>query len=85
MRAKERITGTQTAVTSIPDLETGPKVIPFFTTEADPEQIHTLHTLIAEYQRANPTVEIDIISGFAIGAGTPAVDRAGIWRGLGHF
>jgi ABC-type glycerol-3-phosphate transport system substrate-binding protein len=39
----------------------GPKVIPFFTTEADPEQIAVLQTLAAEYQQLNPDVEIDIV------------------------
>lgn len=39
----------------------GPKVIPFFTTEADPAQIAILKTLVNEYQRLHPDVEIDII------------------------
>ncbi|MGB0386621.1 MAG: ABC transporter substrate-binding protein [Ardenticatenaceae bacterium] len=44
-----------------PSLFAGPKVIPFFTTESDPNQINTLRKLIAEYQRLNPDVEIDIV------------------------
>lgn len=39
----------------------GPKVISFFSTEADPRQIAALQTLVAEYQRLNPDVEIDIV------------------------
>lgn len=39
----------------------GPKVIPFFTTEADPEQIATLQALVIEYQQLHPDIEIDII------------------------
>ncbi len=39
----------------------GPKVIPFFTTETDPVQIATLQALVAEYQKRNPDIEIDII------------------------
>ncbi len=39
----------------------GPKIIPFFTTESDPNQIATLRELVAEYQRLHPDVEIDII------------------------
>ncbi|MEW5958705.1 MAG: sugar ABC transporter substrate-binding protein [Chloroflexota bacterium] len=39
----------------------GPKVIPFFTTEADPAQIAMLKTLVTEYQHLHPDVEIDII------------------------
>ncbi len=44
-----------------PTETTGPKVIPFFTTESDPNQLTVLRELIAEYQRLNPDVEIDII------------------------
>jgi ABC-type glycerol-3-phosphate transport system substrate-binding protein len=39
----------------------GPKVIPFFTTESDPQQLAILRELIAEYQRLNPNVEVDIV------------------------
>jgi multiple sugar transport system substrate-binding protein len=39
----------------------GPKIISFFSTEADPKQIATLQTLVAEYQRLHPDVEIDIV------------------------
>jgi multiple sugar transport system substrate-binding protein len=39
----------------------GPKVIPFFTTESDPNQLVTLQLLIAEYQRFHPDIEIDIV------------------------
>jgi ABC-type glycerol-3-phosphate transport system substrate-binding protein len=39
----------------------GPKIIPFFTTESDPNQIATLRELIAEYQLLHPDIEIDIV------------------------
>jgi len=39
----------------------GPKVIPFFTTETDPDQITILQTLVGEYQQLNPDVEVDIV------------------------
>lgn len=39
----------------------GPAIIPFFTTETDPEQIATLQTLIAEYQATNPDVVVEIV------------------------
>ena len=39
----------------------GPKVIPFFTTESDPDQIAILQTLVSEYQQLNPDIEIDIV------------------------
>ncbi len=44
-----------------PPEDSGPKVIPFFTTESDPDQIATLRELVTEYQRLHPDVEIDII------------------------
>lgn len=51
---------TPTEPISQPD-DAGPKVIPFFTTESDPDQIVALRELITEYQRLHPDVEIDII------------------------
>ncbi len=36
-------------------------MIPFFTTESDPNQLVTLQLLIAEYQRFHPNIEIDIV------------------------
>jgi len=36
-------------------------VIPFFTTETDPEQIKVLQELISDYQKIRPDVEVDII------------------------
>lgn len=44
-----------------PSASSGPKVIPFFTTESDPTQIAVLRDLFTEYQRLHPDVEIDII------------------------
>ncbi len=42
-------------------VEGAPKVIPFFTTESDPEQLVVLRELIAEYQAGHPGVEVDIV------------------------
>ncbi|MEJ2750886.1 MAG: extracellular solute-binding protein, partial [Anaerolineae bacterium] len=53
-------TPAPTETISQPD-DSGPKVIPFFTTESDPDQIATLRELVTEYQRLHPDVEIDII------------------------
>ena len=39
----------------------GLKVIPFFTTESDPDQLAVLQDLIQEYQQENPGVEVDIV------------------------
>jgi ABC-type glycerol-3-phosphate transport system substrate-binding protein len=41
--------------------EQGQKVIPFFTTESDPEQLAVLQELIAEYQAVHPDVEVNIV------------------------
>ncbi len=38
-----------------------PKIISFFTTETDPKQIAILQSLVTEYQRLHPDVEIDIV------------------------
>lgn len=58
--------GVETAKTSLPSNSSpitpdGPTVIPFFTTEADPNQIAVLKSLVTEYQSLHPNVEIDII------------------------
>ena len=54
------VTPTPTSSQSHTDLD-NPKVIPFFTTENDPNQLATLQLLIAEYQRFHPNIEIDIV------------------------
>lgn len=38
-----------------------PKIIPFFTTESDPDQLAVLQSLIVEYQNLNPGIEVDIV------------------------
>ena len=40
---------------------TGAKVIPFYTSENDLQQIKVLQDLVGEYQRVSPDVEIDIV------------------------
>ncbi|RME82978.1 MAG: sugar ABC transporter substrate-binding protein [Caldilineae bacterium] len=53
---------SRTVASPTPVLQgSGPVVIPFFTTEADPTQLTVLHDLIADYQKLHPNVEIDII------------------------
>jgi hypothetical protein len=39
---------------------TSPKIIPFFTTESDPDQLAVLQSLISEYQNLNPGIEVDM-------------------------
>jgi multiple sugar transport system substrate-binding protein len=46
-----------TATPALPAL----KIIPFFTTESDPNQLAVLQRLINEYQSLHPDIEIDII------------------------
>ncbi len=49
------------SVASAPVEAYGPKVFPFFTTEADPDPIAVFQTLVNEYQQLNPDIEIDIV------------------------
>ncbi|MEJ2264398.1 MAG: sugar ABC transporter substrate-binding protein [Anaerolineales bacterium] len=41
--------------------DSGLYIIPFFTTETDPDQLAVLRKLINDYQRSNPNVEVDIV------------------------
>jgi ABC-type glycerol-3-phosphate transport system substrate-binding protein len=41
--------------------DSGLYIIPFFTTETDPDQLAVLRKLIDDYQRSNPNVEVDIV------------------------
>ncbi|HEY3310763.1 MAG TPA: sugar ABC transporter substrate-binding protein [Anaerolineales bacterium] len=50
-----------TAAASTPARTATAKVIPFFTTESDPDQLAVLQQLILEYQKENPGVEVDIV------------------------
>jgi multiple sugar transport system substrate-binding protein len=43
------------------DQDSGLHIIPFFTTETDPDQLAVLRELINEYQQNNPNVEVDIV------------------------
>ena len=58
----DQLASVQSTIEPSPaNIDSGPVVIPFFTTESDPNQIVTLRELVSEYQRFNPQVEIDII------------------------
>lgn len=63
----------------------GPKVIPFFTTEADPAQIAILKTLVTEYQRLHPDVEIDIILASPVSRGRRLLTALASGADLGIF
>ncbi len=69
---------------TMPD-EQGPVVIRFFTTEADPAQLSTLHSLIAEYQQANPDVEIDIVLASPTSRGRRLLTALAAGTNLGIF
>jgi multiple sugar transport system substrate-binding protein len=43
--------------------ETGPRVLTFFTTEADPPQLAALGEIIDAYNEMNPDVFIDVVTG----------------------
>ncbi|HEU0295316.1 MAG TPA: sugar ABC transporter substrate-binding protein [Anaerolineales bacterium] len=70
-------------VTVTPD--SSPKIIPFFTTESDPDQLSVLQSLIAEYQDLNPGIEVDIIIASPASRGTRLLTSLASGADLGIF
>jgi ABC-type glycerol-3-phosphate transport system substrate-binding protein len=71
------------AVTVTPD--SSPKIIPFFTTESDPDQLAVLQALIAEYQNLNPGIEVDIVIASPASRGTRLLTSLASGADLGIF
>ncbi len=69
-------------VATLPD---GPIVIPFFTTESDPNQIAVLKSLVTEYQSQHPNVEIDIILASPVSRGRRLLTALASGADLGIF
>ncbi len=63
----------------------GPQVIPFFTTESDPQQLALLQKLIVEYQRLNPNVEVDIVMASPASRGRRLLTALASGADLGIF
>lgn len=70
-------------VTVTPD--SSPKIIPFFTTESDPDQLAVLQSLIAEYQDLNPGIEVDIVIASPASRGTRLLTSLASGADLGIF
>jgi len=62
-----------------------PKIIPFFTTESDPDQLTVLQSLIAEYQDLNPGIEVDIVIASPASRGTRLLTSLASGADLGIF
>jgi len=62
-----------------------PKIIPFFTTESDPDQLAVLQSLIVEYQTLNPGIEVDIVIASPASRGTRLLTSLASGADLGIF
>ncbi len=76
---------TPTAPGTVSTDSTTPKIIPFFTTESDPNQLAILQTLIAEYQSQHPNVEVDIIMASPASRGRRLISALASGADLGIF
>ncbi len=65
--------------------DTGPIIIPFFTTESDAGQLAILRDLIQEYQRLHPDLEIDIILASPASRGRRLLTALAAGADLGIF
>jgi len=72
---------------SSPDLpeQAGSKIISFFSTETDPDQIAVMQTLVAEYRHLNPNVEIDIVLASPVSRGRRLLTALASGADLGIF
>jgi ABC-type glycerol-3-phosphate transport system substrate-binding protein len=61
------------------------KIIPFFTTESDPNQLAALQSLIAEYQSQHPNVEVDIVMASPASRGRRLLSALASGADLGIF
>jgi ABC-type glycerol-3-phosphate transport system substrate-binding protein len=75
---------TPTAPVSVTS-DSSPKIIPFFTTESDPDQLAVLQSLIAEYQDLNPGIEVDIVIASPASRGTRLLTSLASGADLGIF
>jgi len=76
---------TQPVPASASNDSTSPKIIPFFTTESDPDQLAVLQSLIAEYQDLNPGIEVDIVIASPASRGTRLLTSLASGADLGIF
>ncbi|MFZ5910957.1 MAG: ABC transporter substrate-binding protein [Chloroflexota bacterium] len=76
---------TPTAPVTVSTDSSSPKIIPFFTTESDPDQLAVLQSLIAEYQGLNPGIEVDIVIASPASRGTRLLTSLASGADLGIF
>jgi multiple sugar transport system substrate-binding protein len=62
-----------------------PKIIPFFTTENDPNQLAFLQSMIAEYQSQHPNVEVDVTIAWSAERGRRLLTALAAGSDLGIF
>jgi ABC-type glycerol-3-phosphate transport system substrate-binding protein len=75
---------TPTPVSQTPDLSS-PKIIPFFTTENDPNQLAFLQSMIADYQSRHPDVEVDVTIAWSAERGRRLLSALASGADLGIF
>jgi multiple sugar transport system substrate-binding protein len=76
---------TPTVPASVTPDSTSPEIIPFFTTESDPDQLTVLQSLIAEYQDLNPGIEVDIVIASPASRGSRLLTSLASGADLGIF
>ncbi|RJP46688.1 MAG: sugar ABC transporter substrate-binding protein [Anaerolineaceae bacterium] len=76
---------TPTAPVSVSTDSSSPKIIPFFTTESDPNQLAILQTLIVKYQSQRPNVEVDIVMASPASRGRRLISALASGADLGIF
>lgn len=62
-----------------------PKIIPFFTTENDPNQLAFLQSMIASYQSQHPNVEVDVTIAWSAERGRRLLSALAAGTDLGIF
>ena len=72
---------TATPTPAMPDI----KIIPFFTTENDPNQLAFLQSMIAKYQAQHPDVEVDVTIAWSAERGRRLLSALASGSDLGIF
>jgi multiple sugar transport system substrate-binding protein len=83
--AQTALVQTPTVPASVTPDSSSPKIIPFFTTESDPDQLTVLQSLIAEYQDLNPGIEVDIVIASPASRGSRLLTSLASGADLGIF
>lgn len=76
---------TPPALDSAATDSSSPKIIPFFTTENDPNQLAFLQAMIAKYQSQHPDVEVDVTIAWSAERGRRLLSALASGSDLGIF